>query len=43
MVELDVSFIKALAEDHGPCAGVAGFCEGALIASEVLHRQASGA
>ncbi|MFD4354067.1 SDR family NAD(P)-dependent oxidoreductase [Nocardia sp. NPDC058518] len=35
-------YIRALAEDHGPFAGIAGFCEGAAIASAALHRQAAG-
>ncbi|MFF5035489.1 alpha/beta hydrolase family protein [Nocardia salmonicida] len=34
--------IKAVAEDHGPFAGIAGFCEGAAIGSAALHRQAPG-
>ncbi|MFJ6851014.1 KR domain-containing protein [Streptomyces sp. NPDC091271] len=37
-----LQYLKSVAEGHGPIAGVAGFGEGAAIASAALHRQALG-
>ncbi|KAF3469306.1 SDR family NAD(P)-dependent oxidoreductase [Streptomyces sp. Tu 3180] len=37
-----LQYLRAVAEEHGPFAGVAGFGEGAAMASAALHRQARG-
>ncbi|MGJ7907999.1 KR domain-containing protein [Actinopolyspora sp. H202] len=37
-----LSYIKSIAEEYGPFAGVAGFCEGAAVVSAALHSQALG-
>uniref|UniRef100_UPI00397D78F2 phosphopantetheine-binding protein n=1 Tax=Amycolatopsis sp. lyj-90 TaxID=2789285 RepID=UPI00397D78F2 len=35
-------YVKQLATDYGPFSGIAGFCEGAAVASAALHTQSSG-
>jgi cation diffusion facilitator CzcD-associated flavoprotein CzcO/NAD(P)-dependent dehydrogenase (short-subunit alcohol dehydrogenase family) len=35
-------YLRSVAEEHGPFAGIAGFGEGAAIASAALHSQARG-
>ena len=37
-----LQYLRSVAEDHGPFAGVAGFCEGAAVLSAALHCQALG-
>ncbi len=37
-----LDFIRAVSEQHGPFDGIAGFCEGASVASAALHLQKSG-
>ncbi|MFE9722752.1 SDR family NAD(P)-dependent oxidoreductase [Streptomyces sp. NPDC005794] len=37
-----LQYLRSIAEDHGPFAGVAGFGEGAAIASAALHCQDLG-
>ncbi|MEU5718142.1 KR domain-containing protein [Streptomyces sp. NPDC020403] len=37
-----LQYLKSVAEGHGPMSGVAGFGEGAAIASAALHSQALG-
>ena len=37
-----LSYIREIAYLHGPFDGIAGFCEGASVASVALHMQAQG-
>ncbi|MBT2459211.1 SDR family NAD(P)-dependent oxidoreductase [Streptomyces sp. ISL-86] len=37
-----LQYLRSVSEDHGPFTGVAGFGEGAAVASAALHRQARG-
>ncbi|MFE1429878.1 KR domain-containing protein [Streptomyces sp. PDY-4] len=41
-LDSSLRYLRSVAEDHGPFAGVAGFGEGAAMASAALHRQARG-
>ncbi len=37
-----LAYVKEIAEQYGPFDGIAGFCEGAAVASVALHLQSSG-
>lgn len=37
-----LTYVKELAQHYGPFEGIAGFCEGAAVASVALHRQHLG-
>ncbi|MFD0021713.1 KR domain-containing protein [Streptomyces sp. NPDC058382] len=41
-LETVLRYLRSIAEEHGPIVGVAGFGEGAAMASAALHRQALG-